>query len=357
MQLIENERDLRQVLPRVLAEIPFLDVSVRPRSTAAGPDLILQVDAAGTHWTLICELKWDLQPRHARNAIYQLRHYLNAIPSGNKYPVLVGSYISPDTAELLRSESIGFADLAGNCWLSFDKVFIERSGKQNPFFRRRKQRSLFAPKSARALILLLQEPQRWWKTTDLAESAQVSGGHISNVKRALLDREWAQADERGFRIIRPEIVLDAWRAAYEKRAVGQSRYYTPLHGQALENAVRAALSESSVGEHAVLSSFSAARWMAPFARVSTTYFYANAPGEKVLRSKLQLEPVTRGENVIVESPKDEGLFTLRVEAAPGIWTTHPIQTYLDLSTAGDRGAEAADHLRSTKIAPTWKGVE
>jgi hypothetical protein len=40
-----------------------------------------------------------------------------------------------------------------------------------------------------------------------------------------------------------------------------------------------------------------------------------------------------------------------VEPAPGVICTSPIQTYLDLAAAGERGREAADHLRREKL--TW----
>src|SRR5690606_13084366 len=160
---------------------------------------------------------------------------------------------SPEAAALLRKESIGFADLAGNCFLSFDNVYIERSGGRNPFATHRKQRSLFAPKAARTLIALLREPQRSWKSTELAAAVQVSPGQITNIKKALIDREWATTGTEGLRLSRPDAVLNAWRAAYEKRVAKRSRYYTPLHGEALDAAIRSALEPTKAGAHAVLS--------------------------------------------------------------------------------------------------------
>jgi hypothetical protein len=40
------------------------------------------------------------------------------------------------------------------------------------------------------------------------------------------------------------------------------------------------------------------------------------------------------------------------EPAPGIRCTSPIQTYLDLSKGGERGEEAAEHLRRMRL--TWQ---
>lgn len=60
--------------------------------------------------------------------------------------------------------------------------------------------------------------------------------------------------------------------------------------------------------------------------------------------------------LIVERPADEGILADRDEAAPGIWCTGLAQTYLDLCASGERGVEAAEHLRLTRIAPLWKAV-
>ena len=125
------------------------------------------------------------------------------------------------------------------------------------------------------------------------------------------------------------------------------------HGQPLDDAIRGALAAAGAGEHAVLSSYSAARWLAPYASMSARFFYADPQGEGILREKLRLEPVARGENILIENPPDEGILFNRIEAAPGMWATNLIQTYLDLRVSGERGAEAAEHLRSNKIASTW----
>jgi hypothetical protein len=61
-------------------------------------------------------------------------------------------------------------------------------------------------------------------------------------------------------------------------------------------------------------------------------------------------PASKGENVVVILPKDLGLLADTVEPAAGAICTSPVQTYLDLSMAGERGAEAADHLRQERLS-------
>jgi hypothetical protein len=192
--------------------------------------------------------------------------------------------------------------------------------------------------------------------TDLAQAADVSLGQASNVRRALVDREWALVDSSGVRLKNPNALLDAWRGEYKPPILHETHYYTLLHGAALESSLREAFATPGADQHVLLSSFSAARWLAPFARVPGQFFYADAKGEALLKSTLQLESVPQGANIILSRPKDDSAFMDRRQVADGLWSTGPLQTYLDLSIAGDRGIEAADHLRRETLDPKWHNL-
>lgn len=356
---ISSVDDARTALREALARVPFVSIGAAevprlfgllgPRS----PDFLLPVQVAGTPWRLVCAVKARLQPRQARTAVLELNDYLKALGDPLVYPVLVAPYISPDSAEICRQAGVGYADFAGNCRLVFGTVYIERTGAGNPKSEQRGLGSLFSPKAARVLRCLLREPGVMWRVKDLGEKAGVSLGQVSNVRKALLDREWAQAQSDGLMLTRADAVLDAWRDAYKKRASERRAYYTLLHGEALVQQIKGALNAAGRGEHAILASFSAAQWLAPFARYPSQLFYADTAGEVVLREWLKLEPVTTGENILIERPLDDGILMDRIEAAPGVWSTGVVQTYLDLTAANERGAEAAEHLRQTCFAPLW----
>ncbi len=316
---------------------------------------MLPVAVGNQQWRLICEFKSQAQPRQVRNAVLALKDYLAALNDTLSYPVIVAPYISPKSAEICQQAGVGYADFAGNCWITFGQVYIERSGASNPNVEKRGLRSLFSPKSARIMRALLTNPRRLWRVVELAEATGTSVGQVSNVRKALVDREWAAIGTDGLKLTKPDEALDAWRNAYDKQKSLRKRYYTMLHGENLDGFIKTALIEDG-GRHALLASFSAARWLAPFARYQSQVFYADREGEALLQQRLQLQPVSKGENIIIEVLEDEGIFSDRIEAAPGIWTTGLIQTYLDLTAAGERGEEAAEHLRQTKIEPLWRGL-
>ena len=64
-----------------------------------------------------------------------------------------------------------------------------------------------------------------------------------------------------------------------------------------------------------------------------------------VRDALDLRPGTKGTNVEILIPDEAGVLDERMEPARGITCTNPVRTYLDMSHAGERGREAAEHLR------------
>jgi len=315
------------------------------------------VTAGDRKWTLVVEEKRLGQPREVRTAVLQLERYLKHLPEDVlHYGLLLAPFISEESAKICTEAGIGYADLAGNARLSFDQVFIETHGADNPFREKREKRSLFTPRAAQVLRVLLMPPLRAWKVTELAAAAGVSLGQVSNVRKLLLDREWAVVSDAGLRLSKPEELAQAWQSSYEPRPRSRETAYTLLHGEALDEAMRAALAEAGKGAHAVLASYSAARWFAPYARQATQFFYADKQGAEILQRHLQLQPVSRGENVVVLEPREDDVFSGRLEAAPGIWCSGLVQTWLDLSVAGERGGEAAEHLLREKLSPAWKEV-
>ncbi len=261
----------------------------------------------------------------------------------------IAPYLSSEAQTLCRKEALGFLDFEGNVRLLFDSVFIERLVTTKPVVERRELKSLFKPKSAQVLRVMLRDPYRAWRVTDLASRAEVSLGHVSNVRAALLDREWAQVSNAGLFLSEPDELLDAWRDAYEPPAGERMSFYTTLHGSAFEEAARQVLRSDRDTAQAAFASFSAAHWLAPYGRTGTQYFYADDAGVKQLHATLKLSSAAKGENVVVTWLKDPGLLRDTVEPAPGAICTSPIQTYLDLAAAGERGREAADHLRHEKL--------
>ena len=345
------EHQAAQALCLLLEQVPaitLLDVKHEAPSPHHDVDVVANIEVFGRPHTLACEVNSTGQPRHVRTALLQLRNYV-AHHEQAAIPVFIAPYLSSEAQALCRAGDVGFLDLEGNVRLVFDSVFIERQVASKPAAERRELRSMFKPKAAQVLRVLFRDPSRAWRVTEIAQTAGVSLGHVSNVRAGLLDREWAKVSEDGLFLSAPHALLDEWREAYEPPPAERMAFYTTLHGNAFEDAARQVLRANGESGLAAFSSFSAAQWLAPYGRTGTQYLYADDVGLERLRSTLKLSATSKGENVVVSVLKDSGLFRDAVEPAPGAICTSLVQTYLDLGATGERGREAADHLRRERL--------
>lgn len=304
---------------------------------------------------LLIECKSSGQPRYIRLAISQLGPHIFR-SYGLTRGLVVAPFISPASRTILAEHNFGWLDLAGNVRIVFPRFHLEISKTdRDPFATKREQRSLFFPKSARLLKILLRNPQHLWKVADLVSETGVSAGQVSNVRKALIDREWAQAETAaGFRVTNPAALLDAWRDDGIQAPHVQRRGYTIKHGHTLDVAIEEAFAEA-VNKNArlLLASHSVARRIAPFARVAGEFFYADSKGLELLERHLQITPTDKGENVTIFKADDDGLWLETMELGSRMRATGPIQTYLDLLSSGERGREAAEHWRAEKINPMF----
>lgn len=344
------EAEAAEAIGALLRTIPFIRMAkVELTPPSSNFDILAEFSLDGNRRRLACEVKSVGQPRHVRAALLQLRKAAEKFDPP-AMPIFIAPYLSQEARALCREFDVGYLDLVGNVRITFDNVFIERQVDTKPSGVQRNLKSIFKPKSAQILRILLRDPDRAWRVADLSQASDVSLGHVSNVRGELVDREWAEVTDDGLRLSQPAALLDAWRDAYEQPAGERISFYTTLHGKSLEVSARGALSARRDTPTAVFASFSAAHWLAPYGRVPTTYFYADSAGLVILREALKLSPATSGANVVVMVPKDHGLFNDTTEPAPGVVCTSPVQTYLDLAVAGERGAEAAEHLRQELLS-------
>ena len=316
------------------------------------PDFLLRLRVSGLPYTLAAQITPNGQPRIVRMAALQLRACLANLDL-EAVPILIAPYLSEAARHICEEAGIGFLDLVGNARLQFGNVYMDRFVEERPKSEHRFLKSTFSPKAARILRVMLRDPQRQWRLAELAQAAHVSLGHSSNVRKALIDREWAAALSEGVALTEPNTLLDTWRENYRRPPGHQTAFYTHLHGDVLEGALHDALAVESHRGQVVLRSFSAAHWLAPYARTATSYFYADEQGAERLQEALRLSHAHKGQNVSIHVVADDDVFLDSIEPAPGIVCTSALQTYLDLSVSGDRGGEAAEHLRRKLLQ--WTG--
>jgi len=339
------EAKAQSVLKGTLEKIPFLKiVSIERKGNRV--DLTVDLALNGKKQTLIVEIKNNGQPRMAREAVNQLIRYRDSHP--NAYGVFMAPYISPQAAEICLKDDIGYIDFSGNNYLSFGQVYIEQTGKPNPFKTRRDLTSLYSPKASRILRVLMNAPGKAWKTQDLANKAGVSFGQVANVKKLLLDREWI-AQQNGFSLIEPWKLLEEWSNAYTYRKNQVRNFYSLKSIPEIEGDLSRVCSEKGV--EFALTGFSGAARFAPAVRYNRAMAYMSSILEDMV-SLLNLKEVESGSNIMLLEPYDEGVF-YGARVIDGIKITSPVQIYLDLKGYKGRGEEAADVLLRDVIKPKW----
>ena len=196
-------------------------------------------------------------------------------------------------------------DLAGNCHISFESIYIHKEGISNPFTRKQYLRSLFSPKAERVLRVLLTAGPREWKIKELAEDAGVSVGHVSNVKELLADQEWIDAKAVGFSLVEPFALLEEWSQNYNFRRNEVLGYYTLSGVGDFEYRLAKACGEKNICYG--LTGFSGGARYAPGVRYQRMMAFIQGNLDELVAT-LEIKPVDSGANLILLKPYDEGVF-------------------------------------------------
>jgi hypothetical protein len=341
---------IKDELDQILSAVPFIKVNESLLEASLGNirvDLIVKFKINGRLLSLLIEIKSLGEPRIIRTAIQQLREYSNLIE--NAYPVVAAPYISEDTANLCKQNKVGYIDLAGNCFLTFDRVYIERKYYPNPIVEKRRVRSIFSPKSSRILRVLFSNPQRRpWGVWELAKESNVSIGLVSKVKERLLDLEYISGDKY-LTLTRPIELLEEWANNYSFRKNKIYDYFSFENIRDVEQKLSQYCRQQQIPY--ALTLFSGAALVAPFSRYTRGFAYVGKNISEVV-DQLGLKEVSSGPNFTILEPYDEGVFYGSNET-DDMKVVSDVQLYLDLIGFKGRGEESAKFLLEQRIKPKW----
>lgn len=349
-----SEKDLlktaQKSIESVLSEVPFVELKeskANVRIDNKEVDMILNLLVSGKPAKFIVEVKSQGEPRLIRMAVVQIKNYLKNLKDA--YGIIVAPYISDASRQICKEAGIGCADLAGNAFLSFKNIFIDRSGRPNPFIVARLSKSVFFPKSSRILRVLLSDPSKRWYVEALSREAGISIGLTSRVKQALLSEEWIKEENKSFYLVKPEEVLNQWFNNYSYEKNQSFSFYSGLSEEQLEAAIKKECEKRKYRYGLAL--FSGARKVAPFVRFMRFFSYIEGDIEDIAKA-LQLKKIESGANVTLLQPYDEGVF-YGLQDINGINVVADIQLCLDLKSYKGRGEEAAQAIFEQRIRPRW----
>jgi hypothetical protein len=311
------------------------------------PDLSATFNYGIKDYLVLVETFNNGQPREARIAVDRFRRYLVNRPGA--YGVMFAPYIS-DQADLICKEAgIGTLDMAGNCRLELEGLFLKVRDQKNPSPRRTFLTTLYTPRAARVLRVLLTNPKHAWKLQDLANEASVSLAHVAHVKKHLEDREWIKAERANLSLIKPEELLKEWVQNHNNKQ-DQPRYFYSLRSL---GEMEGLLQDAYGRRHQTfaLTGFTGAAHYFPYTRYNVEKAYVQ--DVDLVKAALELKEVESGANFVLVKPGDEGVF-YGTQLFNEIPVASPIQVYLDLAVNKGRGEEAAEALLEEVIKPTWQ---
>jgi len=316
------------------------------------PDLIAEVLTNDKRkYLLVFEVKSAGQPRYARMAASQLKNMVSG--KENWYGVFAATFISEESKQICRENSIGFIDLAGNCLFKFDNVYLSVEGRPNPYPSTRPLKSIFSTKSTRALRVLLCNPKREWFVKDLSKEANISLGQAFNIKQRLLEFEFIEEIGSGknlkFRLRNPESLLMKWANNYGYQKNRIRNFYSLDDVGTIEKKLVNYFKENRITYAFTLTSGSSK--VAPFLRYTRVFTYVRDNIDRIAEA-LKLKKVTSGPNVSFLEPYDEGVF-YGLQEIQGVKVVSDIQLYLDLQSYKQRGEEAAKFLLEQRLRKQW----
>ena len=219
-------RDLLGSVPGV--EVESLEHE-RTISHDDGLDGLVGFACRGGTYALVVEVRPNGAPRFVRSGVYRLESCVARLRRSGEanagrrlIPMLVSPYLPPKSRAICSDHDTAYLDLIGNARLAFGSVYIERAVAEKPVSETRALRSIFSPQAAAVLRVLLREPGRAWRVADLAAQAHASYGHVSNVRKALLEREWLEVRDDGAVLVQPGALLKTWRESYRRRPASPS---------------------------------------------------------------------------------------------------------------------------------------
>lgn len=340
-----NHSSSENAIRKVLEKIPFIQEIEFERPSGQSIFLVRFLSNDKPVLLLVKEIL-NGEPRWVRQAIFEVLLKSNTQSAG--VPVIIAPFISDKSAQLCQENGTGYFDLAGNCHLELDTIYIDQHGNPNLYSSKKINRSLYSPRAERILRVLLNKPGKKWGSIEMAGAANVSLGQVSNVKKILIDKEWAKMTRDGINLINPAALLDEWSVNYDFGRNITFNVYT-MQTPAEAEASLAHMCEMEELQYA-LTGFSAAEKISPMVRNQKISAYVTGNITEAA-GRLGWKLVESGANVLLLTPYDTGVFTDRF-TVDDIYNVSNIQLYLDLLKLHGRGNEAAEAVRR-EIIKKW----
>lgn len=322
-------------------------------SPEPGADFAAILSLGDNSVRIIGEIESSGRPSRIRGTIAQLRRY--ALQHPDWLSVLVVPYLSERGREMCRAEGIGYIDLAGNRYLRWNGIYIDRVRKGARPSTPKQASSLFTDRASLVIRCALDRAGQPQRVRELARELGLSPAWVSQVLKRLVSAGYAARVGDGTVISRPLDLLADWAESYSFMRRNDLRSYFCEAATPEQVIARvASVPARAVGRYA-LTLHAGASLVAPFSEFHEVYIYIEPAGlrdetERRWTETLGLRPAEAGGNVYLTWPYyQEGAF-YGARKVNNMWVASDIQLYVDLYNYPIRGREQADYLLRNRLA-------
>jgi hypothetical protein len=312
---------------------------LRRPSASKGHDL--SISAAGHQF--VVEYKNSASAGPLRSSIARLKPSSDSRADG-RIPLVVVPYMGPVGRELCDRSGVAWLDLSGNTSIVAPGLRIRIEGRPNKYRERGRPPNVFAAKSSRVARQLLLEPRRFQSQAELARQTGLGDGYVSRIVRRLQQQDYVDRNDAGaIRPRDPDLLLDAWREAYDfnRHCILMGHVPARSGDELLHN-----LAErfSAEGLSCAATGLSAAWLLTSHAAFRLVTLYVPSLPSASFLHELEFSDEGRGGNLWLVIPDDEGVLQ-GAQPSAGVMCVSPIQAYLDLTDQPERSKDAAAELR------------
>ena len=320
------------------------------REVRVRANLIADLVISAVNKVFVIEVKATANAPGVLMATRQVQQYAAAIRR-HSVPLVAVPFMGEVGRCICEQEGVGWFDLSGNAHIVAPGIRVIVEGKPNRFKMAGRPPNLFAPKSSRIVRWLLIHAGEHINQREISRATGLDEGFVSRLVARLEKEDYIVRDEHGGVCAKdPALLLDAWRDAYQfsKHTLHQG-HVAARSGDVLLRFICDSLAEQKL-EHAT-TGLAAAWALTRFAAFRIVTVYLLTDPSPALIERLGYREDTRGANLWLVVPNDEGVFQGAVEK-DGVRCVSPVQVYVDLKDHPERSSEAAVRLRSELL--TWR---
>lgn len=344
----ELRKRIRELFPIGDAKIVPFDKSLFGSSLKQRPDIYIDYYFENSCIRLIGDIVSAPGSAVLRNKIICLKSIRY---DGKSKPIIIAEFLSDQQRKICHDEDIAFLDLAGNIYLHYQGVYIDKVSPEKRRPAAPMDRNPFSDKASLFLRQMFIKPDRKWGIRELAEASGLSPGYVSKLSKYLEELNYIRVNypQKEINLRNPKDILDDWVRAYDYRKNSEFKYFHQAKspGEILDKLRHIKIPEKV--EYA-LSSQAGANLVSPYAIYHEVHIYAaEKDAVDFFVKKLDLREAERGANLIFLLPYYRHSVFYDKQKVKDLWVVSDIQLYLDLYKYPVRGLEQAEHLYEKRL--------